>query len=67
MDPALKSSLLWGLVGALSFLVLLQGYHAVTGSFVGVGVMLGVAALVGVCSAVVTHLLRGRLQRNERP
>ena len=29
MKPRLKASLLWGLVGALSFLVLAQGYELV--------------------------------------
>lgn len=68
MDPAVKSSLLWGAVGALAFLVLVQGYHLLTGRFVGAGVMAGMAVLVGLVSAVVTHLLRPLvLQWNERP
>ena len=68
LDPLVKSSLLWGGIGALSFLVLLQGYHLVTGEFVGVGVMAGVALTVFGVSAVSAHLLRPRLAgRNERP
>ena len=67
MDPLLKSSLLWGLIGALSFLVLIQGYHLLAGEFVGVGVMVGVALTVFVGSAVATHVLRPRLPApNER-
>lgn len=29
MNPRFKASLLWGLIGALSFLVLVQGYELV--------------------------------------
>ena len=67
MEPAVKASLLWGLVGALSFLVLVQGYHLLTGTFVGVAVMVGVAAVVFLASSLATHLLRPAvLRRNER-
>lgn len=68
MDRAVKSSLLWGVVGALSFLVLLQGYHLTAGEFVGLGEMIGVATLVFVASTATTHVVRPRLaSRNERP
>lgn len=68
LDPLVKSSLLWGLIGALSFLVLIQGYHLLSGEFVGAGVMAGVAVVVFGASAVSAHLLRPRLAgRNERP
>ncbi len=68
MDELIKSSLLWGAIGALSFLVLIQAYHLLTGAFVGVGVMAGVSGLVFAASAVSAHLLRPRLAaRNERP
>jgi len=67
MKPATKSSLLWGAIGGLSFLVSLQGYHLLAGTFVGVGVMAGVAAAVFAVAAVSAHLLRPRLaRRNER-
>ena len=68
MRRTVKSSLLWGLVGALSFLVLVQGYHLVASSFVDIGVMAGGAAIVGLFSAVATHLLRPVVRRwNESP
>lgn len=68
MDPLVKSSLLWGAIGALSFLVLVQGYHLITGEFVGVWAMVGVAGVVFVVSALSTHFLRPRVAaRNERP
>jgi len=67
MDPRYASDLLWGAVGALSFLVLLQAYHLVGGAFVGVGPMAGVAAAVFGVSAVATHVLRPHVARwNER-
>lgn len=66
MDPLVKSSLLWGAIGALSFLVLVQGYHLLTGEFVGVAVMAGVAFVVFVASALSAHLLRPHFAgRNE--
>ena len=67
MDPTVKSSFLWGLIGGLSFLVLIQGYHLATGEFVGVGLMAGVALAVGIVSAILTHVLRPHVARwNER-
>jgi len=68
MEPRTKDSLLWGVVGALSFLVLVQGYELLTEAAVTVGVKLGVALLVGVAAAVVTHLARDwLLTRREQP
>lgn len=63
-----KSSLLWGLIGGLSFLVLIQAYHILTGEFVGISVMGGVAVVVFALSAISAHLLRPRIRRraNER-
>jgi len=67
MDPRYRSDLLWGAIGALSFLVLIQGYHLASGAFVGVGLMAGVAAAVFAVSAAATHVLRPRVARwNER-
>ena len=68
MDPAVESSLRWGVVGALTVLVLVQGYQVVVGRFVGISVLIGVTVAVGACSAVLTHLLRPAvLWWNERP
>jgi hypothetical protein len=64
-----KASLLWGLVGSLSFLVLVQAYHLTAGSFLGIWVMVGVAGAVGGLTAGLTYLARPRLagtrSRNE--
>jgi len=67
MDPRYKSDLLWGAAGALSFLVLLQGYHLVGGAFAGIGPIAGVAAAVFCVTAVAAHVLRPHVaQLNER-
>lgn len=62
-----KSSLLWGVIGGLSFLVLLQGYELLTGTFVTVAVKAGVALAVAVGATVLTHFAHGRLPGNESP
>ncbi len=68
MNREYKSSLLWGLIGGLSFLVLIQAYHIVTGEFIGIPLMAGVALLVFGLSAVSAQLLRPTIRRraNER-
>lgn len=67
MEPTVKSNLLWGVIGCLSFLVLIQAYHLVTDTFVGIPVMVGVALVVGAASGLVTHVLRPHVARwNER-
>jgi hypothetical protein len=60
MRPRTKASLLWGLVGALAFLVLVQGYDLVVGLDVGFAARLGVALVVGAVAAGLTHRLRPR-------
>jgi len=67
MDPRFKSDLLWGAVGALSFLVLLQGYHAVRGEFVDLAAVVAVTAGVFLATAATAHVLRPQFARwNER-
>ncbi|ELZ28837.1 hypothetical protein C475_04346 [Halosimplex carlsbadense 2-9-1] len=61
LAPATKSSLLWGLVGGLAFLVLAQGYELLGNLGVGFGAKVAVALVVAVGAAVATHLTRGRL------
>ncbi|MFB6163721.1 MAG: hypothetical protein ABEJ31_01025 [Haloarculaceae archaeon] len=46
MDGRPKASLLWGLVGGLAFLVLVQGYQLVADVRVAMLPVLGVAVLV---------------------
>ena len=59
--PTVKSSLLWGLVGGLSFLVLVQGYELVADPPIGFGAKFAVAVLVTVGAAAVAHLTRDKL------
>ncbi|WP_372911364.1 hypothetical protein [Salinigranum sp.] len=61
MTPRTKSSLLWGLVGALAFLVLVQGYDLAAGLTVGFGARFAVAVLVGVVAAALSYQLAPRL------
>jgi hypothetical protein len=62
MNARRKSSLLWGLVGALAFLVLVQGYHLLVASVTVSPLAIGALALVvGAAAAGVTHTLEPRL------
>ncbi|MDS0282431.1 hypothetical protein [Haloarcula onubensis] len=67
MDPRTKSSLLWGVVGGLAFLVLLQGYELLSGQRVALGAKFGVALVVLAGAAVLTYAARNRLPGNESP
>jgi hypothetical protein len=66
MDRRHRDSLLWGVVGAMAFLVLVQGYELLTDAGVAALVKLGVAVVVLVVTAVSAHVVRPRLARNER-
>ncbi|SFS12042.1 hypothetical protein SAMN05216559_4000 [Halomicrobium zhouii] len=65
MDPRTKSRLLWGVVGLLSFLVLIQAYELATSDLVDWGVKLGVAVVVGIAAALVTGQSQKRLVEDE--
>ena len=67
MEPRTQSSLLWGVVGSLAFLVLLQGYELVTGQRVTVAAKFGVALVVLVGATTLTYAARNRLPGNESP
>ncbi|MBX0286565.1 hypothetical protein [Haloarcula salinisoli] len=67
MEPRTKSSLLWGVVGGLAFLVLLQGFELVTGQRVTVAAKAGVAVAVLVGATALTYAARNRLPGNESP
>jgi hypothetical protein len=62
MDARTKSTLLWGVVGALAFLVLAQGYLLLAGDRVAYAGLLGVAAVVFVAAAVTSHVAADRLR-----
>ena len=65
MDARTKSSLLWGVVGALAFLVLLQGYELLAARRVTLTAKVGVAVAVAVGATLLTYTPRDRLPGNE--
>jgi len=67
MDPRTKSSLLWGVVATLSFLVLLQGYELLAAQRVTIAAKAGVALAVGVGATALTYAAHDRLPGNESP
>ncbi|MFC5368513.1 hypothetical protein [Salinirubrum litoreum] len=67
MTPRRKSALLWGAVGLLAFLVLVQGYQLLVGPTpVGFLGKLALAVVVGIVAGGVSYLLEGRLARKGR-
>ncbi|MCL7417793.1 MAG: hypothetical protein M8354_08140 [Halalkalicoccus sp.] len=56
MDPRLKASLLWGAIGALSFLVLVQGYELFTTDRLAFALKFAVAGVVALAAAGSTYL-----------
>jgi len=67
MDLRTKSSLLWGVVAALAFLVLLQGYELLADLRVTLGAKAGVTVVVLVGGTALTYAAHGRLPGNESP
>ncbi|WP_049969098.1 hypothetical protein [Haladaptatus cibarius] len=61
MHPRVKASLLWGVVGLLSFLVLLQGYELFTDYRYSIGLKVGMALLVAVGASASTYVADGLL------
>jgi hypothetical protein len=51
-----KASLLWGSVAAFSFLVLAQGYNLIGNEPITIGMMVGVALLVGIIASVISQM-----------
>lgn len=66
MDSRTKSSLLWGVVGLLSFLVLIQAFELVTGDPVDWVIKAAVAVVVGIAAAFATDRSRNRLAGHDR-
>ncbi|OLZ39945.1 hypothetical protein A6E15_02645 [Natrinema saccharevitans] len=61
IDPRTKSAVLWGLVGALSFLVLVQGYALLVAPLVSITGALALAAAVGIGAGLGAYLLEPRI------
>ncbi|ELY92737.1 hypothetical protein C483_07212 [Natrialba hulunbeirensis JCM 10989] len=61
MNPRTKSALLWGAVGFMAFLVLVQGYALAVEPLVSIVQGFVVAVLVGVGTAVSAYVLEYRV------
>ena len=61
MNPRVKASLLWGVVGAFAFLVLLQGYELVAGYRYPIAVTAGATLVVAVGTPILTYIAHGAL------
>lgn len=61
MNPRVKEAILWGVVGMLTFLVLLQGYELLEDIRVDLTVKVGATFVVGLVTTVVTYLASGRM------
>ncbi|WP_458207445.1 hypothetical protein [Haladaptatus sp. NG-SE-30] len=61
MNPRVKASLLWGVIGVLVFLVLLQGYELYTDYRYSLGVKLGAALVVAIGAPILTYVADGYL------
>jgi hypothetical protein len=66
MDERTRASLLWGVVGALSFLVLAQAARLLVGLETGLPTLLAVSILVFGIGTVASHLLGRRLDRKRQ-
>jgi hypothetical protein len=60
-----RDRLVWGAVGALSFLVRVQGYELAVGRRLALAAKLGVAVLVGSVTAGLVPLVERRFDANE--
>ncbi|THE63856.1 hypothetical protein D8Y22_16140 [Salinadaptatus halalkaliphilus] len=61
MHPRTKSALLWGAVGVMAFLVLIQGYALVSGPLVSITQGAAVALVVGLATAGSAYVLEHRI------
>lgn len=66
MHPRTKSSLLWGVVAALAFLVLAQAYELLAAPGIGLRAKLAVAVVVAGVAAVASYVAEEWLTRSER-
>ncbi|QCS41537.1 hypothetical protein [Natrinema versiforme] len=61
VDPRAKSAALWGLVGFLSFLVLVQSYALLATPIVTITGALGLGLVVGLAAGIGAYVLEPRL------
>lgn len=63
VSPRTRSALLWGLVGAMAFLALAQGYRLLASLGLGTLALVGVAVVVGGVTALLAYVAEPRLVR----
>lgn len=63
MNRRARSALLWGLVGALAFLVLAQGYRLLVSLGLDTLALVGVAIVVGGVTTLFAYVAEPRLVR----
>lgn len=61
-----RAAAVWGAIGGLSFLVLLQAYELLTGMRVALTVKFGMAILVTLIATVLIRRLASRISENRR-
>ncbi|OAQ52400.1 hypothetical protein HTG_12310 [Natrinema mahii] len=61
IGPRTKSAVLWGLVGGLAFLVLVQGYALLVAPLVSITAALALALPVGIGAGLGAYLLEPRI------
>lgn len=61
MNPRVKDAVLWGVVGFLTFLVLLQGYELLEDIRVDLVVKAGAAVVVFIATTVITYVANDRI------
>ncbi|WP_363467740.1 hypothetical protein [Halogeometricum borinquense] len=67
MPSRARSAGLWGVVGALAFLVLVQGYRLVGGSLgLGIGATVGIAVGIAVVVGIAAYATESRLATKGR-
>lgn len=61
MNPRVKASLLWGVIGVLSFLVLLQGYELLADYRYSLAVKAGATLVVAIGAPILSYVADGVL------
>ena len=62
MNARLKASVLWGVVGVMTFVVLVQAYELWAVVAVDLGVKVGVAGVIGLVAGGMTYVAEGWYQ-----
>ncbi len=61
-----RTAIVWGAIGGLSFLVILQAYELLTGIRVSITAKFGIAILATLTATVLVRRLATRINENRR-